>query len=101
MSDLTVTTSRRLADDLPADTAQVLILGPNYWGKGDTLVEARRNFRGSGGSLNRGYIVYAFPKGLTRLYVDGMGAVAWEWEDGADPIKPLAKLGVRGPGVNF
>lgn len=101
MSDLIVTTPRRLAADLPADTAQVLILGPSYWGKGDTLDAAKRSFRGAGGSLSRGYIVYAFPKGLTSLYVNGMGGVAWEWEDGADPIKPLAKLGVRGPGVNF
>lgn len=101
MSDLTATTSRRLADDLPADTAQVLILGPNYWGKGDTADEAKKAFRAAGGSLSRGYIVYAFPKGLTALYVNGMGAVSWEWEDGAEPIKPLAKLGVRGPGVNF
>lgn len=37
-----------------------LIVGPGYWGEGDTLDEAKLNFRRAGGKLSGKYVLYHF-----------------------------------------
>lgn len=97
-----ITTARRLAQEIPEGTEKILLYGKRCWGKGKTLEEAREAFRSEGfGRLSDGYIVYCFPAGVTTLYVDGLGSVIWEWEEGQPEIQPLAVFGVRGKHTTF
>ena len=41
-------------------TETYLIVGPGYWGEGDTREEAKLNFRKAGGKLSGKYVLYYF-----------------------------------------
>ena len=70
--------------DKPEETPPVrrikfLIHGPNIWANGETLDEAKKNFREHGGSFNRQHIIWMwagdnFP---TSAYVDDFGSMNW------------------------
>lgn len=54
-----------------------VIIGVNYWGKGDDLAEAKKNFRRAGGTLSKGYMILTFDAESTFEGVDGMGRYTW------------------------
>lgn len=62
----------------------VLVIGNNYWGHGQTLVEAKKNFRRFGGQLSLGYTVVEFDADQEFDGVDQMGYVHWRNADGSD-----------------
>jgi hypothetical protein len=71
------------------NTTEVVILGRNYWGKGGTVAEAKREFRLQGGRLAFGYMVITFGEGSTFLGVDGVtGSVRYE---GNEPTSQIVK----------
>jgi len=99
--DIKVIKADRIFAEIPPETEQVVILGQNTWGKGPNVPEAIKQYRSAGGSLKGGYIIYAFPAGLTSLYVDNFGAVCWEWGVDGEPVKPLGKFGIVGTNTTF
>ena len=52
-----------------------IVAGNGYWGGGDTLAEAKREFTRQGGRLSHGYAIAAGP-GLK--YVDPIGRVVYD-----------------------
>lgn len=63
----------------------IISLGsPGYYGLGQTMDEAKRNFRKQGGRLSDGYRSYWFGDSIRFDYVDGFGAVHWVTADGSD-----------------
>lgn len=56
----------------------VVVIGPNYWGSGDTVAAAKRRFTAEGGRLARGYVVLTFSPDSEFKGVDGMGYVHWD-----------------------
>jgi len=74
-----------------------IVLARNFWGKGDTIEEAKKQLKLAGGNLTR-YIVYRLPEGVTDAWVDNMGTIRWEWAEGADTSlkgEIVAKRGVK------
>lgn len=72
-------------------------ISPNIWGKGETFQSAKDTLREFGGSLTK-HIVYLMPEGATNVYVDPMGSLHWEWEDGADTsgkVEIITSKGVK------
>jgi hypothetical protein len=70
--------------DKPEETESVrqikfLIHGPNKWGNGETLKEAKDNFRGACGSLSEQHIIWMWtgPELPTSAYVDDFGSMNW------------------------
>ncbi len=61
----------------PTNYGVTLVIGQMHWGKGDTLAEAKTQWRKQGGRLSRGYVVYEFPAETLFLGVNGMGGVHW------------------------
>lgn len=59
-----------------------VVMGQFYWGRGDTLDEAKRNFKAEGGSLMRGYEIFEFPPETLFMGVNQMGVISW---DGPEP----------------
>lgn len=80
------------------ETPIYVVIAPNYWGKGSTVDEAKRNLRKEGGKLTK-YIVYRLPQGTLNAWVHPVhGGLQWEWKDDADTsLKPeiIAKRGVK------
>lgn len=61
-----------------------IALCPNYWGKGATVEEAKKNMKEAGGSLVR-YLVKLLPLGATEVTVSPVdGTIEWIWAEGAD-----------------
>lgn len=58
----------------------IVVIGNHYWGKGETLAEAKKQFRREGGRLSLGYTILDFGTDLTFKGVDQMGRVYWEGE---------------------
>ena len=50
-----------------------VVLGHNYWGKGDTLDKAKRQFQREGGKLSKGYGILYFDADTTFHGIDGLG----------------------------
>lgn len=66
----------------------IVVMGQFYWGRGDTLDEAKKNFKSQGGSLIRGYTIYEFPPETLFMGVNGMGFISW---DGPEPKRTEVK----------
>lgn len=56
----------------------IVVIGQHYWGKGQDVDEAKRNFKREGGSLVNGYTILEFSNGLIFRGVDQMGRVHWD-----------------------
>jgi hypothetical protein len=54
----------------------------NYWGVGETVVEAKNAMRKAGGSFKDGRIVRKFPEGATNCRMDQMGRILWSGPTG-------------------
>lgn len=68
----------------------ILVIGQHYWGHGNTLAEAKKNFREEGGILSKGYAIIEFRPGLTFKGVNSYGF--YTWSGGGEPtiteVKP-------------
>jgi hypothetical protein len=79
---------------------QYLALCPNYWGKGETIEEAKRQMKAHGGKLTQ-YVVYQLPPGVTEVDVDPFGQIRWKWPKGYQgkrhgvDLPIVAKRGVK------
>jgi hypothetical protein len=72
-------------------------MAPNFWGKGETIEEAKKNLKAAGGKLTT-YIVTQLPPGAEDVYVDQLGYIRWTWSEGADKTQEsvvVAKRGVK------
>jgi hypothetical protein len=58
--------------------ATIVVIGRNYWGKGDTVPAAKVEFRKQGGLLKHGYTVLKFGEFSEFKGVDDTGRVYWE-----------------------
>jgi len=71
-------------------------LCPNYWGKGATVDEAKKNLKEAGGNLTK-YVVFRLPDGATNVGVSPVnGAIDWEWAEGADTTRTMEVVAKRG-----
>lgn len=71
-------------------------LCPNYWGKGSTVDEAKKNMKEAGGSLQR-YFVKLLPVGATEVTVSRVdGTIEWIWAEGADRTGKTEVVASRG-----
>lgn len=73
-----------------------------YWGKGETLEEAKAALKAAGGKLTR-YVAFELPDGAEDVAVNWRGDVEWRWAEGADRdgrAKVVAKRGV-GQGIQL
>lgn len=52
------------------------VIGPGYYGRGDTVEEAMHNYKAAGGSKRDKKTLYEFPPELTGARFNGYG-VAW------------------------
>lgn len=66
------------------DRVTYLVMGQYYWGHGDDLATAKRNFRAQGGVLSNGYAKLEFPQGISFAGVDMMGRYQWAYPNGED-----------------
>lgn len=62
----------------------IVVIGQFYWGKGSTLVEAKKEFRKQGGTLSKGYVILTFDAETKFGGVDDMGRYHYERMDGKD-----------------
>lgn len=85
-----MTTTEKAQSATTATTADVVVLGPNYWGKGTTEKEAKAKFREHGGVLSRGYVVLTFDPETTFTGVNDMGYYHWRWRDESRTGRPPA-----------
>lgn len=53
-----------------------------YWGRGNTPEEARKQLFKQGATRREARIVKKLPEGVTNPWVDDMGYICWDWEDG-------------------
>lgn len=62
----------------------------NYWGRGETITEAKKNARKAGGKLNR-YILYESDD--PEIFVDEMGYICYDRDKSYKEIErhPAAK----------
>lgn len=69
----------------------VLVIGNHYWGHGEDLKEAKRNFQREGGKLSLGYNIVEFADGVKFDGVNQLGQVFWKdekWcEDGVRELR--------------
>jgi hypothetical protein len=56
---------------------EIVVIGPNYWGKGPDLKTAKDNFTRHGGRLSGGYRILTFDDETTFLGVNEMGYYSW------------------------
>lgn len=70
----------------------IVIMGGHYWGSGDSLAEAKTNYRRQGGRLGDRHIVLTFDASTEFLGVDRMGRYSW---NGNEPT--LVEVAGRGP----
>lgn len=68
------------ADESQAN--KTVVIGYCYWGKGDTLPEAKAQFSKQGGRLSDGYLIVVFDDGAVFTGVDDLGYYHWEHPDG-------------------
>ena len=66
----------------------VLVIGQHYWGHGEDLAAAKKNFKVEGGVLSSGYQIFEFPPELTFTGVDMIGQVHWERAEEYADMKP-------------
>lgn len=59
-----------MTDQQPA--GQYVVVGVNYWGRGDSQDEAKTQFQTAGGQLSKGYVVLYFDQ--TTSHFDGVSA---------------------------
>lgn len=81
--------------DTTTETAveTIVVLGPNYWGKGTTLAEAKANLRKQGGRLSWGYLILTFPPETEFKGVDDFGRYHYSTRDGSpNPTPPTERL---------
>lgn len=69
----------------------ILVVGPNVWGKGRTVKEAKANAQNP-----KDYIVYAVPFPLEKIYVSDLGDVSWPKDVLAQPFR-IEEKGIRNP----
>jgi hypothetical protein len=75
---------------------RLLYVVPNYFGKGDTIKEARDNCRKAGGSLKGPFRLFIMPDGAENVFVDDFGCIRWKWAKGADQSKTTELIDQRG-----
>lgn len=56
----------------PAEGQHILITVPNYWARGETLAEARKNLRANGGSVDGPWRVHSVHP---ETYVNDYGQI--------------------------
>lgn len=76
--------------------------GGGYYGKGNTVEEAKQAMRRQGGSLSR-YVVFRLPEHSVNAYVDDFGVIHWMWPEGYDgplhvDLEEVAKRGLKQEG---
>jgi hypothetical protein len=76
-------------------TAPYLVIAPNYFGRGFTVDEAKKNLRGQGGTLAV-HVVYRLPEGALNAHTDDWGNLRWTWADGADTTGKAEIVSKRG-----
>lgn len=54
-------------------TKTYVIVGGGYWGKGNTVAEAKKQFRYQGGKLTGGYGIYTFDEQTVFHGIDSFG----------------------------
>lgn len=72
-----------------------LVIGPNVWGKGDTIEEAYTNARSNGAAVAESLLLYDVPANAT---VDEMGYTTWTWAKGEikpEPAIELFRFGIK------
>lgn len=69
-------------------THTVLVMVAHYWGKGETLAEAKAQVRKHGGTFTSGHVAYYFGDGIEvgSPSVDEMGQVRWRWTKAASAL---------------
>lgn len=72
----------------PDNYGVIVVMGQFYWGKGDDLAEAKRQFKSQGGTLTRGYEIFEFPPETLFMGVNQMGVISW---DGPGPKRTEVK----------
>jgi hypothetical protein len=72
-----------------------IAMAPNYWGKGATVEEAKKELKKAGGTLTQ-YIVFQLPPGAEDAFVDQLGTVRWTWAEGADKTQESVIVAKRG-----
>lgn len=55
----------------------IVVIGAHYWGKGEDLATAKRNFRQAGGTLKQGYVILTFDAETEFLGINDMGYYSW------------------------
>lgn len=72
----------------------IVVIGMYYWGKGETLAEAKANFRKQGGVLSNGYTIYTFDAETEFIGVDDMARFHYKRTDGKDerPNPPTEQI---------
>lgn len=72
-----------------------IAMSPNYWGKGESVEEAKKELKKAGGTLTQ-YIVIQLPPGTEDAFVDQLGTVRWTWAEGADKTQHTVVVAKRG-----
>ena len=65
-----------------------VVIGNGSWGSGDTLAEAKANFRRHHGRLSDGYVALTFDADTEFVGVDQMGYVHWKGNAPAEAHHP-------------
>lgn len=60
----------------------IVVMSPNYWGKGETVQEAKQNLRRNGGSTAGHHAIITFGEDSEFLGVDEFGRYHW---NGSEP----------------
>jgi hypothetical protein len=55
-----------------------VVMSPHYWGKGETLAEAKRNLRKQGGSSKGHHLILEFGEDSEFAGVDELGRYHWD-----------------------
>jgi hypothetical protein len=76
-------------------TQTFIAMSPNYWGKGESVEEAKKELKKAGGTLTK-YLVFQLPPGAEDAFVDQMGTVRWTWAEGADRTQQCVIVAKRG-----
>jgi hypothetical protein len=77
------------------ETTTYIAMSPNYWGKGESVEEAKKELKKAGGTLTQ-YIVFQLPEGAEDAFVDQLGTVRWTWAEGADKTQKTVVVTKRG-----
>ena len=82
----------RMQQPEPRPEIKFIVMGPGLFGLGETLDEAKREFRRIGGRLGKNpHIIWDFSQtdDIVFSHIDGMGTIHWfdEKETGTQPVK--------------